>query len=205
MQRRLRLRHVDELSFAGTVAVCQRGKDGERVVTHAHEVGVRPERTHRLRAGHAGQLIKATHGARQVAEAGVFAPRTALPEQTAAHHDDVRVQPLRRFVAETHTIDYAGRKRFAVHIGPSDQIGQHFAPFRGAEIERQIQFVGVCAVEAGRAFRIGHPVDVRRHGAQHVEPVARFDVNDRGAVVREHARSTRPRHHPEQIQHFEAG
>ena len=44
MQRRLRLRHVDELTFTGPIAVRERGQNRERVVAHPHEIGVRPER-----------------------------------------------------------------------------------------------------------------------------------------------------------------
>ena len=118
--------HLDELAFAGAVAMLERGDDRERGVRADHRVddSARDDRRAAVVArdpGHAGELLH------RLREPGPVAPRTGEPERGQPQHHDVGPDRANRVVARPKSSSTRGVKFSATTSHSRDELPRQLA------------------------------------------------------------------------------
>ena len=171
---------VDELAFAGFIAVVEGGYDGA-VGQHPGEEVNQGEADALGRAiGFAGEVHEAAVSLDDEVVAGLVGHGAGAPVAGDGAIDDVRVDFLDVVVAEAHAGQGAGAEALDHHVGVSGEFFDDVQALFGLEIDGEAALVAVEGEEL-RAFAVpdGGPL------AGFVAVVGFFDFDDVGAHVGE--------------------
>src|SRR6266404_788993 len=185
--RRFEQRGFDLLTFAGSFARRNGGKNAIATVKAAEVIRERCARSFRL--------VEICEYAQKPAQrltkrvvAGLFSIRPVLAEGGYRTVDDARIDLFNFFVADAQAINDAGAKVFHDHIGVLRQSQEDFFAFRLLDVESHTFLVAVHAAKA-RAVILRLLVP----GAKRIPRAGGFDlVNFRAQVRKQHGRK-RPR------------
>ncbi len=176
-QRRIEQADVDDLAFAGTLAMPERRERSDCRVQRGVTIDHRRGGADRLAVALAGQGHETAHRLTQRIEGRALGVGTVLPEAGHRNENDAGVQLAQALVAEAHLRDHTRAEVLEDDVRLFDERGEYPLPARVAKVEADTLLAAVVNREVD-ALAAHH----RRMRAG-LLTARRLDLDDLGAEV----------------------